>query len=311
MRRAQVAALAVALLVVGCDTPMEFEPHWLDGPEVFDPSLNSPGHTLSTRPGMTPADRSRPVVIAVHGYTASTFEWQEFREYAESGSEVLVSLVLLGGHGRTVAEFERTTWRDWGQPILDEYEALVQQGYTRISIAGASTGGALVLEHLSTGRFGGSVRPRHVFLVDPIVVPTNKQLTLIPLMRHFISAQMTEGTEEERGHWYSNRPPSTLAELYALTERVRSQLSRGVTLPHGTGATVYKTSRDPTADPVSALLIYRGLRTASGDQIAVQMLDSQLHVFTRLRARAPDAVSAADRQRQRQTFDEIITRARD
>jgi carboxylesterase len=311
MRRAALAAALLALVLPACDSPIEYEPGWLDGPEVSDPSLNTPGYSLSTRPGMTAADRARPVIIAAHGYTASTYEWQEFREYAESTSPVLVSLVLLGGHGRTVADdFAPSTWRQWGQPILDEYAALVAQGYTNISIAGSSTGGALVLEQVASGRYRDTVRPRHLFFIDPIVVPTDKMLTLIPLLRHFVGTITTEGTEEERRHWYSNRPTATLAELYALTGRVRSQLAGGVRLPQGTAATVYKTSRDPTADPVGALLIYRGLRTAEGGLADVRMLDSPLHVFTRLQGRAPGSVTEADRRLQRQAFDEMIGRVR-
>jgi hypothetical protein len=82
------------LLLAGCgDSPMEFDEWWMDSLSVFDPSLHDPNYRLSTRPGMTRADRSRPVVVAVHGFTASTFEWQEFRAYAEGNSPVLVSLV--------------------------------------------------------------------------------------------------------------------------------------------------------------------------------------------------------------------------
>jgi carboxylesterase len=309
MRNLSRAALLSALLLAACDTPLEFEPHWLDGPEVFDPSLNSPGYRLSTRPGMTPADLDRPVIIAVHGFTASTFEWQEFREHAENGSDVLVSLVLLGGHGRTGEEFAASTWKEWGAPMVAEYEALVAQGYTRISVATASTAGALVLEQIAAGEYRGAVRPRHFFLVDPIVVPTDKKLTLIPLLRHLISGVQVDGTEEERAHWYSNRPAAALAELYDLITRVRGRLAGGIRLPEGAQATVYKTSRDPTADPVSALLIYRGLRTSVGERVEVQMFDSPLHVFTRLAARPAGAVAPGDVQRQLQVFEEMIARA--
>jgi carboxylesterase len=176
-------SLAMTVLLAGCgESPMEYEDWWMDSPSVFDPSLNDPHYRLSTRPGLTTADRSRPVIIAVHGFTASTYEWQEFRSYAESGSPVLVSLVLLGGHGRTLDDFRGSTWRDWGRPILEEYEALVAQGYTNISLAGSSTGGALILEQLAGGLFRGPAAPRHFFFIDPIVVPTDKNLSLIPLL---------------------------------------------------------------------------------------------------------------------------------
>jgi carboxylesterase len=303
-------ALALAtLLLAGCgESPMEFEDWWMDSPSVSDPSLNDPNHRLSTRPRMTPADRSRPVIIAVHGFTASTYEWQEFRAHAEGSSPVLVSLVLLGGHGRSLDDFRGSSWRDWGRPILEEYEALVAQGYTNISLAGSSTGAALILEQLASGHFHGPTAPRQFFFIDPIVVPGEKNLSLIPLMQHIVSHVTSPGTEEEARHWYTNRPAEALAQLNELINRVRAQLARGFQLPAGSGAKVFKTARDRTADPVSALLIHRGLRTSEGEHVEVQMLDSPLHVFTRLAGRNPALVTGADRQRQDEAFREMIAR---
>jgi carboxylesterase len=302
----------VALLVVATacgETPFEYEDWWLDSPAVLDPSLNDPDYLLSTRIGLTEADRGRPVIIAAHGFTASTYEWQEFRVHAEHSSPVLVSLVLLGAHGRSVEEFEVSTWKQWGQPILDEYQALVAQGYTNISLAGASTSGALILEQLASRQYDGSVTPQHFFFIDPIVVPSDKNLSLIPLLRHLVHHVVTTGTDEEAPHWYANRPTAALAQLHELITRVRSQLARGFRLPMGSQAKVYKTARDETADPVSALLIHKGLRTSDGKPIEVQMLDSRLHVFTRLNGRNPESVSEADRQRQQQAFRDMIRRA--
>jgi len=311
MKRIAIAALALGLISTGCDSPMDYEDGWLDSPAVLDPSLNDPDYLLSTRPGMTAADRERPVVIAAHGFTASTYEWGEFRAYAEANSDVLVSLVLLGGHGRDLEAFERSDWAKWGEPILEEYRALVSQGYRNVSIAGASTSGALVLEQIASGEYSGaSQAPRHFLFIDPIVVPGDKTLTLIPLLRHLVSHTTSQGTEEEVKHWYSNRPTSALAELHQLTTRVRSQLSRGIRLPAGSSAMVFKTSGDEVADPVSALLIYRGLRGSWGERIDVRMIDSRLHVLTRLRGRNPALVSEADRQRQIEVFQEMIRRAR-
>jgi carboxylesterase len=301
--------LAALMMATGCNSPMEYEDDWLDGPAVHDPSLNDPDYRLSTRSGLTQQDRGRPVIIAAHGFTASTYEWREFRQYAEANSTVLVSLVLLGAHGRSLDEFTGSTWQEWGRPILEEYEALVAQGYTSISLAGSSTGGALMLEQLASGSYRGATPPRHFFFVDPIVVPSDKNLSLIPLLKHLVSHTVTEGTAEEAPHWYSNRPTVALAQLNALALRVRTQLARGVQLPAGAQAKVYKTRRDGTADPVSALLIYKGLKGAGGATIDVQMLDSELHVFTRLNGRNPALVSAADRQRQQQAFDDMIARA--
>jgi carboxylesterase len=309
--RSLVALLLVGgpVLLAGCGGEMEFEDHWLDGPEVFDPSLNDPDYLLSTRPGMTAGDLTRPVIITAHGFSASTFEWKEFRDYAEAHSDVLLSLVLLGGHGRTLEEFRRSTWEEWGAPILAEYEALRGLGYTNISLAGSSTSAALMLAHLASGKYRsspGGAGPAHFFFIDPIVVPGDKNLSLVPVLRHLVSHTVTPSTEEETPYWYQNRPSEALAQMQGLLSYVRRRLASGITLPEGSSAKVYKTTRDETADPVSALLVYRGVRAAGGDRIEVEMIDSSLHVFTRLRARNPTRISPADVIRQEQTFREMI-----
>lgn len=309
------ASMLFALLVgcsaiTGCSTPFEFEDDWLESPSMTDPSLTDPDFRISTRPGLTAADRSKPVIITAHGFTASTFEWEEFHEFTEQDGSVLVSRVLLGGHGRTMAEFKKSTWQEWGRPILDEYEALVSQGYTNISLAGASTGGALILEQISAGRFEQQV-PRHFFFIDPIVVPGDKNLTMISVVGPLLGNVPQENiTEDERSHWYTNRPQEALNELYKLCKRVRSELQDGFNLPSGSVAKVYKTAYDETADPVSALLIYKGMRRADGVHVDVEMIDSELHVFTRLKGRDPAAVEAVDREHQREAFEEMVSKVK-
>jgi carboxylesterase len=45
------------------------------------------------------ADLSKPIILAIHGYSATTFEWDEFRDYSVNAN-YRISQVLLGGHGR-------------------------------------------------------------------------------------------------------------------------------------------------------------------------------------------------------------------
>jgi carboxylesterase len=66
----------------------------------------------------------RSVIIAVHGFTASTYEWEEFRAFAEEKGTALVSLVLLGGHGANIEDFTKSTWLDWQKPVITEYNTL-------------------------------------------------------------------------------------------------------------------------------------------------------------------------------------------
>ena len=115
------------LSLTSCSSDPEITADMLDGDVIFDPSLYQPERYLVSlaHPNPTPEEALKPVVITSHGYTATTFEWDEFREFAEEEGEVLVSQVLLGGHGRGYEDFKNSSWKDWQEPIKEEYERLV------------------------------------------------------------------------------------------------------------------------------------------------------------------------------------------
>ena len=71
-------------------------------------------------------------------------------------------------------------------------------------------------------------------------------------------------------------------ELNSLMKVVRKDLEEGVTLPTGTYLKEFHSLHDPVASTTSAVLIYKGLKTSTGAKIDVQLMDSDIHVFTRL-----------------------------
>jgi carboxylesterase len=287
---------------VECDAECEAE--WLDGANIRDTA-----DLVSARiPAPSPADLAKPVLIAAHGFTASTYEWEEFHRFAEADSQVLVSRVLLGGHGTDIDDFQGSTWQDWGRPVLDEYLALTRMGYTRVSLAGSSTGCPLILHHSRAGAFD-SVPPKHMFLIDPIVLPGDKMLSMIGLFGPIVGNSPSSGTDEEKPHWYTNRPAEVLEQLYELVNRVKNYLEDGFRLPAGTRAMVYKAKQDGAADPVGALLLYKGLRHSDGSRIGVEMVDSKKHVFTRLQGRS--SWTAADSALQIRVFGEMAAKLRE
>lgn len=304
---ARLLILAFFLLVGGCAREPEYGDDWMDSPLTQDPALSDSSSLVSTRPGLTAVDRQRPVIIAAHGFSASTYEWGEFRTYAEANSDVLVSLVLLGGHGRDLDTFEASTWEEWGAPILAEYHALAAQGFTNLSLAGASTGGTLLLEQLSRNAYDRVNPPDELFFIDALVVSTSKMLRYARQVGPLIGNVPWEPSETERRHWYTNRPWRTLAELNDLLMKVRRSLRQGISLPEGTRATVWKTTGDEVVDPVSADWIKDGLR----GPVEVQMIESDIHVITRLRARTDGVVTESDRRWQHRIFDEMIQKVQD
>jgi carboxylesterase len=294
--------------LLGCGKNPEISPDTLDGDVIFDASLYQPEKYLVSRakPQPTPAEAQRPVLIAVHGYSASTFEWDEFRQWAGNRTDFAISQVLMGGHGRDYASFKNASWRDWQQPVMEEYQRLEQAGYKNISLAGSSTGCTVILDMLANGYFNNRQKPRQLFLIDPNVVPSDKLLTLVGVVGPLLGYVEADNTTGEDKHWYHYRPYETLRELRNVVNIVRKDLQKGFKLPAGAQLKVYKSETDHTADPVSAVLIHKGVKTSDGRAVDVSMVNSSLHVFTRLDLR--ENVTAQDRANQRRAFEDIAQR---
>jgi carboxylesterase len=275
----------------------------MDGDQIFDFSLYNPAKYLVSVAYDNPsaAQKSSPVIIAVHGYSSSTYEWEEFRNYCDTNN-VLISLVLLGGHGRTYEDFKKSTWEDWQEPILTEYNALRDKGYTNINFVGSSTACPLVMDLIKTGKIGENGM-KHIFLVDPIVVSSDKLLTIIGVAGPMLGYMETTMTPAEEGHYYHFRPQETLQQLMKLIDKTRRDLQLGYKLPSGIRMKVYKSIKDPTADAVSAVLIYKGLKNSDGLNIDIEMIESDLHVVTRLYGR--ENITQHDRDIQTHVFDDM------
>ena len=259
----------------------------LDGKVIFDPSLyNSEQFLVSAKyPNPTPEDLSKHIILAVHGYSATTFEWQEFKDWSNDPT-YRVSQVLLDGHGRDNDSFKASKWEDWRSAITEEYEKLIALGYTKISIAGSSTGGTLILELIKSGYFNSHLPPKNLFLIDPIVVSSNKLQSVVGIVGPMIVYVEADQTSEENKYWYRFRPYQTIDELNAVMKVVRKGLEDGMTLPAGTYFKAFHSLHDPVASTTSTVLIYKGLKTNSGEPIDVQLMDSDIHVFTRLSLRS-------------------------
>jgi carboxylesterase len=284
-------------------TPVIDNATMLDGDQIFDPSLYSPELYLVSVAIDNPSEiqKNTPVIIAAHGYSSSTYEWEEFRSYCEANN-VLISQVLLGGHGRTYADFKKSTWEDWQEPIMTEYNALRDKGYTNINFVGSSTACPLVLDLIKTRKISENGM-KHIFLVDPIVVSSDKLLTIIGVAGPMLGYMETTMTPAEEGHYYCFRPQETLQQLMKLIDKTRRDLQLGYELPSGIRMKIYKSIKDPTADAVSAVLIKKGLKNSDGSKIDVEMIESELHVMTRLNGR--ENVSQFDRDNQAHIFDDM------
>jgi len=299
--------LLLAICIVGCDKSPVIEDHMLDGSLVFDPSINNPEKFLVSAqiPNPTAADLEKHIIIAVHGFTASTFEWNEFNEYS-TDSLYRVSQVLLGGHGKTYEDFKASTWNDWSESIQLEYEKLEEMGYSKISLVGSSTGGTLLLELINSGYFNESNAPKNIFLIDPIIVASAKLQSIAGVVGPIIVFSESDQSVEKDEHWYRFRPQETIRELNNLMTVVRKGLEDGLVLPNETYLKVFHSKNDPTANSLSSVMIYKGLTDAEGNAIDVQIMDSDIHVFTRLSIR--ETVTELHLANQADVFEQMAER---
>lgn len=303
--------VVMAALTVACSSEPKITADMVDGGKLFDPSIYHPELYLVSKaiPNPTPAQAQTPVMIACHGYTSTTFEWDELRTFLGGRTDVFLSQVLLGGHGRSYADFKKSTWQDWQSTIIDEYSQLEKAGYKNISLVGSSTSGALLLQLVASGYFANRPALRNILLVDPIIIPSNKTLSLVEVFGPMLGySEATDQSAAEDKVSYRFRPQETLQQLEQLLNVVRKDLEQGITLPANVAMKVYKSRKDTSADPVSAVLIYNGTKNKQGQPIDIQLIDSEFHVYTRLSLRP--TVTTKDQQNQKDTFTDIVSRVR-
>jgi carboxylesterase len=278
----------------------------LDGSIVFDPSLYAPEDYLVSAkyPNPTPEDLEKHILIAVHGYSATTFEWEEFQDWS-TDSNYRISSLLLDGHGRTYDAFKAAKWEDWNNAIIKEYNKLDSLGYKKISFVGSSTGCTLLLELVSSGFFN-SKNPENIFFVDPNIVSSIKAQSMVGILGPMVVYIDTEPIDGEEKYWYRFRPYETINELNELMKKVRQDLEDGFKLPQGTNLKVFQSRYDPVASSTGSVLIYKGLKNADGSNIEVQIMESDIHVFTRLSLR--NGVTDRQKANQLDAFTQIASR---
>jgi carboxylesterase len=304
----KISIAAIILLALGCKKTPDIGANYLGGGVIMDSSIYNPQEYLvsASNPNPTSTEAAKPVIIASHGYSASTFEWDEFRQWSAGRTDYSISQVLLAGHGTTYDDFKKSTWLDWQSSIKNEYNKLVTDGYKNIDFAVSSTSCTLVLDMIHSGFFNNATGTVHIFMIDPVVIPSDKSLSLIGIIGPMLGYVTSNDNPGEEKYYYHYRPEETLQQLEDVLNVARKELQRGFTLPANVYLKVYKSKKDPTADPVSAVLIYNGIKTSTGNHIDLDFINSSLHVFTRLNL-VPN-VTALDRQNQLYAFTDMTTR---
>jgi len=82
--------------------------------------------------------------LLIHGFTGTPYEMRYLGERL-AGAGITAIAPRLPGHGTTVADLARTTWRDWTCAMERELDAL-RTRYSRVAVIGQSLGALLALE---------------------------------------------------------------------------------------------------------------------------------------------------------------------
>jgi len=231
---------------------------------------NAPhAETLYTDGGPGP-DGRRIGVLLSHGFTgspASILPWGQY--LAEQGFAVAVP--RLPGHGTTWQDMVPTRYDDYYAALSAEFETL--KARTDVVVVGGLSMGAclaLTLAERRPDEIAGLI------MVNPAVASTNKQLLLLPVMKHLVKAFPAIGNDiKKQGvdeYAYTKTPLKPLASMLEAWKRIRADLPK-VTAP----VLLFRSADDHVVDPSSARII---LSAISSTDASERVLTESYHVAT-------------------------------
>jgi carboxylesterase len=220
--------------------------------------------------GTADASGRRIGVLLSHGFTGSPASMVPWGRYlAERGYAVAVP--LLPGHGTTWQEMTGTRYDDYYAALEAEFETLKAR-CDEVVVGGLSMGGclALTLAERRAGELAG------VVLVNPAVASTNKQLLLLPVMKHLVKAFPAIGNDIKKEgvdeHAYPKTPLKPLASMLEAWKQIRADLAK-VTAP----LLLFRAAEDHVVDPSSARIILDGISSTDATE---RVLTESYHVAT-------------------------------
>jgi carboxylesterase len=164
------------------------------------------------RPGAEPfrfSAGSDVACIVVHGWAGSPSELRPLGRHLASLGVTAIG-VRLPGHGTSVQDFARATWRDWQTTVARAFED-ARTDFGQVFLCGFSLGGTLALQ--AAARFAADARLAGVATINaPVTIPrwyfSLRHLRSLLLPGQIAEASLTpaEPAEEARAVYYPNPP---------------------------------------------------------------------------------------------------------
>lgn len=216
-----------------------------------------------------PAEGPRIGVLLSHGFTGSPASMRPWGEFL-SQHGYTVSVPRLPGHGTTVEEMLQTRFSDYTAAIESAYADLASQ-CDLVVVGGLSMGGALAIQ----------LAERHpeiagVVLVNAAVASTNRQLLLLPVIKHLVKTFPAIGNDIKKPgtieYAYDKTPLKPLASMIRTWTQIRADLGL-ISCP----VLVFRSAEDHVVDPSSARIILNGISSADKAEV---VLANSYHVAT-------------------------------
>jgi carboxylesterase len=227
---------------------------------------------MEVRPGAEPfsAGRGSTGVLLCHGFTGSPASLRPWGN-ALVAAGFTVDIPLLPGHGTKWQDLQLTRWPDWYSAVERSLHALIAR-CDRVFAMGLSMGGALCLrlaeEHPT--EVSGLV------VVNPSIHSHNKQLWLLPLLRHVVAATPGISNDIKRPGQdevaYNRVPLQAMASVTGFWQVVAADLPR-VASP----ILVYASAEDHVVEPCNAQAVLDGVSSTDAEYVS---LPDSYHVAT-------------------------------
>ncbi|MDX6358854.1 MAG: carboxylesterase [Nocardioidaceae bacterium] len=224
--------------------------------------------SVAARPELTGGKRIG--VLLSHGFTGSPYSMKPWGRYlADKG--YAVSVPRLPGHGTSWQQLNITTWADWYGEVSRAFEALRQEN-DAVVVGGLSMGAALVLQlaEQHDAEIAG------VVLVNPAVATKRKDVKLLPVLKHLVSAFPAIANDIKRPgqdeHAYPKTPLKATHSMMSAWPGVIDGLGR-ITKP----VLYLRSTEDHVVDELSEGIITQGLGSTDVRRSA---LTNSYHVAT-------------------------------
>jgi carboxylesterase len=215
-------------------------------------------------------------VLLIHGFTGSPSVLRFLGEHLNKKGGYTVKAPLLKGHGTSIEDMEKASWKDWVDDVKNAYKELEKE-CSKVYVVGYSMGGLLAII-LASG-----VSPDKLVLIAPALITLDKKAVFAPIAKYFIKYKVKIPVKdlfpEEAPKYdlrynigYDKYPMKSVCDLLKIENLAKKSLSK-VKCP----TLIIQSPKDDLVDPKSGDLIYNKI---DSEQKELFWLKESIHICT-------------------------------